>query len=119
MAIFCLRLSLLVVRPGRASGCVADRLAEGVEPRGLEDEDEDEGMAGSDCEAPAAACAEAMDDDEFLGRAVASGEGGRVWFIAAGAWGRGGEATGRGRGRGRGRGQVKGTSGAARSSRQR
>ena len=79
---------MLGARPGRPSfgcGCWAgERLAEGVVPRGLDDE----GIWGRPCcvvlVLACCWCCEAMDDEEFLGRAVASGEGARVWFMALG-----------------------------------
>lgn len=79
MAIFCLRLSLLAGRPGRLSpGTAAGDRVEGGAARVLE---LDADMAGGVCEV-LAACEEAMDEDEFLGRAVTSGDVARVLFIA-------------------------------------
>lgn len=57
-------------------------------------------MLASCCELVLAWCWEAMDEDEFLGRAVASGEGARVWFMAAPAHcgeGKGKEIQGQGK----------------------
>lgn len=88
LPIFCLRLSLLAARPGRPSAAPAwagDRLVVGVAPRALELA----GMPDRFCELLLAACWEMMDDDEFLGRAVASGEGARVWFMAPAMRGQG------------------------------
>jgi hypothetical protein len=53
-----------------------ERLAEGVTPRGLELA---EAKLTGECELPGA-CADTMDDDEVLGRAVAGGEAARVFM---------------------------------------
>lgn len=75
-SIFCLRLSLLAGRAGlsASTSLEADRLAVGVLPRtgALEPEAM---LAGWGELEVVAACEDVMDDDEFLGRAVAGGVG--------------------------------------------
>jgi len=72
ISIFCFRLSLLAARVGfsPSPSLEADRLAVGVPPRAAREFDDD---ICTGCE-PVAACEgvldEAMDDDEFLERAV-------------------------------------------------
>jgi len=69
-----------------------ERLPEGVTPRGLE---LTEAMFTGECEL-AGACEDTMDDDDVLGRAVAGGEGARVFMAGRRGchpWGQGGETS--------------------------
>jgi hypothetical protein len=72
LSIFCFRLSLLAGRAAALSSASleADRPAAGVVPRAVR---ELAAMVDEGCCELEAACAEFMEDDEFLGRAVAGG----------------------------------------------
>lgn len=72
LSIFCFRLSLLAGRVAALSSTSleADRLAVGVLPRAVL---ELGAMVEEDCCELEAACAEFIEDDEFLGRAVTGG----------------------------------------------
>jgi hypothetical protein len=69
-SIFCLRLSLLAGRVGfdSSSSGAADRLEADAVPRAVRELGVIDG-----CREGLAACDEVIDDDEFLGRAVAGG----------------------------------------------